>query len=231
MRQLAYLDPQDSLRLRIRGVYEPWETSVVQRDLKPGDTFVDVGAHIGYYTVMASELVGPAGRVYALEPAPANFKILMANTEGLANVLALRLAASWRPGERELAVSTSNSGDNRLDSADAEHVKVAVATIRLDGAVPDHASVSFVKIDTQGHEIEVLAGMAKILKASRNLKMLVEYAPALLSRAGHRPQELIEFLEAQGFELQSSRTYDFRNIDVAGRTHCNLYCTRRGGEA
>ncbi len=226
---LSHLDRQDALHLKTRGIYEPWETSIVQRDLKPGQVFVDVGAHIGYYTVMASGLVGPSGKVYAFEPAPKNFRILKSNVAGLKNIRIFPQAASIVAGAAPLFLDRKNSGDNRLTAPlgcglDSQMVPL----VRLDHAIENLAAVSFVKIDVQGHEPEVLAGMQGILDVSRRLRILVEYAPDLLSLAGHRPEELLNWLHNQGFSFVSSRTHDHRNCTVENRRHSNLYCTRGG---
>ena len=70
-----------SRRIREHGVWEPYETSLVLRLLQPGDVFVDVGANIGYFSVLAASLVGDAGKVFAFEPDPDNFQLLCANAE------------------------------------------------------------------------------------------------------------------------------------------------------
>src|SRR4030042_2427827 len=111
---LQHLGKFDSLRLRTRKAYEPWETSIVKRELKPGHVFVDVGAHIGYYTVLASGLVGPGGHVHAFEPAPENYAVLLKNVASLINVTSYRMAASLRAGQADFYLSPINSGDNRL---------------------------------------------------------------------------------------------------------------------
>ena len=72
---IQYLDRLDSLNLKVDGLYERFETDFVRRTLKPGQTFVDVGAHIGYYAALAAELVGPAGAVHAFEPCPELVKL------------------------------------------------------------------------------------------------------------------------------------------------------------
>ncbi len=83
-----FLDKLDTLELATREIYEPLETQLLLKRLKPGQTFVDIGANIGYYTLLAARQVGPAGRVYAFEPDEENFKLLQKNTEinGYSNV-------------------------------------------------------------------------------------------------------------------------------------------------
>src|ERR1700674_193031 len=74
-----FLDRNDSLQLYATGIYEPIETEIVKREVRSGEVVLDIGAHIGYYTLLFARLVGESGRVFAFEPDPANFAILSSN--------------------------------------------------------------------------------------------------------------------------------------------------------
>ena len=76
-----FLDPKDSLRLSIFGVYEPFETDLVQHEVGEGDVVLDIGANIGYYTLIFARIVGEGGKVFAFEPDPDNFALLKKNVE------------------------------------------------------------------------------------------------------------------------------------------------------
>src|SRR3989344_3364089 len=76
-----FLDDHDSLRLSILGVHEPYQTEIIMKNVKRGDVVLDVGANIGYYTLLFAKLVGPEGIVFAFEPDPTNFSILKKNVE------------------------------------------------------------------------------------------------------------------------------------------------------
>ena len=90
--------------LATSGVWEPAATAAFRSLLSPGDVCVDVGAHVGYYTLLASKLVGPAGHVFALEPAPSTFEALSSNlaSNAVTNVTALRFAAGAAHGRAAL---------------------------------------------------------------------------------------------------------------------------------
>src|SRR5207244_3754027 len=75
------LDPIDTLGLSVRDVWEPLETKVVQNEVRRGSVVLDIGAHIGYYTLLMARLVGPQGRVFAFEPNPANYDLLRRNIQ------------------------------------------------------------------------------------------------------------------------------------------------------
>lgn len=111
---MMFLDAQDILNLSINGIYEPLETEVVGREVSAGDVVVDIGAHIGYYTLMLARIVGPCGKVYAFEPDPENFTLLQRNVKenGYRNVVLLQKAVSDRNGSATLYLSDDNSGDH-----------------------------------------------------------------------------------------------------------------------
>ena len=171
--------------LRASAVWEPAETALCQRLLRPGMRVVDAGAHAGYYSVLFSHLVGAAGSIIAFEPEPANYRMLLANLllNDCGNVQARQLALAEGRGGAFLHLCDDNPGDHRL-AATAGRARIAVETIDLDTAL-DGAPVDFVKIDTQGAEPRILAGMTATLSANRGrLGCLIEFAPGLLQLAG-----------------------------------------------
>jgi tRNA G37 N-methylase Trm5 len=74
-----YLDPHDSLGLSVMGSFEPAETELMRQRVRPGATVLDIGANIGYFTLLMARCVGPSGHVYAFEPEPKNFELLQHN--------------------------------------------------------------------------------------------------------------------------------------------------------
>jgi FkbM family methyltransferase len=221
---LQHLDAQDCLGLQqTGGVYERADTSYVKSVLKPGQTFVDVGAHIGYYTTLAAGLVGLTGHVFAFEPEPANFANLALNTEPYGNGVRLyACAVSERSGLETLHLSAANSGDHRLYASDPAKPRdtVRVQVIALDD-VPELASraIDFLKIDSQGLETRVLRGARGIIGRSPNLKGIVEYAPWLLEYAGSSAKELLLTLQEMGLRVDKSpaelaRVKKFINLHI-----------------
>lgn len=171
--------------LRHHALWEPAETLALLRMLQPGMTVVDVGAHVGYYSVLCAQRVGRAGRVIAFEPEAQNRRLLHANLllNDCANVAVHASAVDAAAGSARLFLSDSNRGDHRLHAV-AGRRSVAVDTVSLDAALAGLA-LDFVKIDTQGAEPRVLHGMAGLIASQRErLGMMLEFAPGLLSRAG-----------------------------------------------
>lgn len=164
-------------------LWEPAETALFLRLLRAGDRVVDVGAHVGYFTVLFSRLCGRDGFVHAFEPEPANYRLLRANllVNDCRNVEALELAVSDAAGKEGLFLSPCNGGDHRLYPGEGR-ARCEVRTITLDDALGEQR-VDFVKIDAQGAEPRILRGMRGLVARERQqLGVLAEFAPGLLER-------------------------------------------------
>ena len=194
----------DECKIRVDRIYEAAETAFVKAHLKPGDLFVDVGAHIGYYSVLASGLVGPRGRVFAFEPDPMNHAKLEDNTMPLGNVVAIHRAVSDFVGLANLHLSDSNSGDHRLFAVEGRRTE-KVSVTSLDVWFPMQ-KINFLKIDVQGVEMSVLRGAEKLIARSPGLVGIVEFTPWLLRMAGVRPIELPKWFIEHGFSLTVARS-------------------------
>jgi len=194
------LDRDDSLSLRISGgIHQPLLTSLLPKLVKPGNTVIDVGAHIGYFTLQFSELAGEKGTIVALEPTPVTFRILRDNCAGRKNILLSQTAASDKTSVAQLYLCKDNIGDNHLWQ-EGERNWLAVQTVKLDDALAHFDKIDLLKIDTQGWEGFVLEGCVdRVLPATR--KIVLEFWPTGLTRAGYEPVKLLRLLEAYGFIL------------------------------
>jgi FkbM family methyltransferase len=193
------LDPDDSLFLGSHD-YEPYASKLVMGLLRPTDVAVDVGAMIGYYTVILAKHVGPDGRVYAFEPDPDNFALLGSNIamNGYDNVTFRQAIVGAEAGTAKLWRAPSNRGDHHAFPTEGRDA-VDVDVVALDDVVD--GPVDLVKIDVQGYESFVLAGMRGLIERSPELAMLVEFCPALLIEAGTQPADLLDELRSFGFSM------------------------------
>lgn len=182
------------------GWLERRERALVGRVVGPGMVAVDVGANIGFHTVLLATRVGPAGRVHALEPAPANFRLLeRAVAAGrLACVRLHRAAATDAPGPVTLHLSPTNRGDHRLAPAARPRATATVPGVVLDALLASEPRVDFVKIDVQGAEAAVLRGLARTLAANPAIAVLCELCPALLAAGGAGADDVFAPLRAAG---------------------------------
>ena len=214
--------------LRYFGVWEPNLTHWIESHLQPGDTFVDVGANVGYFSLLASHIVGPGGRVVSLEPVAATFATLQHNIMNNAanNVRAVN-AAAWDEcttlpmfTSREI-VGTSSAVKQWADRWAMEERCDANAD-KLDNLLePDElASASVVKIDVEGAEWRALQGMTGLLKNSRrDLKVVIEVAPQMLAAAGATLDDLLSFFSGFGFR-PSIIENDYRAATYADGVVC-----------
>ncbi len=202
-----YVDPTDravSRALKNRGSYEPATMKVLKKYLKEGSTFFDVGAHIGYFTVAGSRLVGDKGKVMAFEPFERNFTILRNNVllNKAVSVTLVQVALSDAEGEGELHISPTNSGDGRMFPCAGHMEKQPVLCMPLD-KLHSRTPVDLIKVDVQGWEIRVVKGMLELLKLNcpRGLRVLIEYWPYGLRAAGESPLELFVLMESAGYKV------------------------------
>ena len=197
-------DPVVSGALRF-GVYEKAETLFFQSACCDGMTFLDVGANLGYYTALAARAVGPNGRVLAVEPDPDSFgyleQTIAANAVG--NVKAFPVAASDAHAMLPLYISTDNRGDNRLYASDEERPQVEVKARPLDALLREKKieTVDLIKIDVQGYEPKVIAGLRETIFASPNLTLLTEFWPQGITEAGGDANEFLQTLRELGLTL------------------------------
>jgi FkbM family methyltransferase len=165
-----------------------------------GATVLDVGANIGYSTLRLASLVGPRGRVLAVEPHPANLRLLRANLRRnrVRNVEVIG-AAAWRSdGRVTLGECEENTGDHRVGALLQERRALEVPAVRLDDVVDPDADVRFILIDTQATEHVALEGARELL-ARRRPVVFAEYWPAGIRVFGDDPAEVLRGYRALGY--------------------------------
>ena len=191
-------------RMMYLGCFEREETATVIRHLRPGMTFVDVGANAGYFTYLAAARVGITGRVCSIEPDPVLFKKLAgAVAENDLKCVAVRNVALGRePGELPLFVpptAHANRAPTMTPVPGWEEVRVIVCT--LDYMLDDSgiATVDLLKIDVEGYEAEVLAGAMRAFGEGRVRAVLCEFNDYWLRQQGTTPAALWQTFVAKGF--------------------------------
>ena len=183
--------------------HEPELQALMRQMSLQGGVCLDVGANIGFHTVLMSQLVGPSDKVVAFEPEARNFRLLDLNLRlnGATNVTALRTAVGDRTGTCRLALNPKNYGDNRVaDSGSMPWESREVPLTTVDEALADlpDGAVKFIKIDVQGYEWHVLQGMKATLDRNREAIVAIEIFPGALRQAGSSPGELMRSLRELG---------------------------------
>ena len=195
--------------------YSPARVSEIQKIVKEGDVVIDIGANIGYFTVLLANLVGPKGKVYAFEPDPRNFDLLQRTIEknGWNHVIAEQKAVSNKAGEFLLYQTQSWSANTLVPHEHISAVKVNV--IILDDFLSNERHVNFVKIDTDGSEPFVIQGMKQLIQRSPDLRVLAEYQPGNLKRYLSDPLDFITIAEQHGLALSAILdSYKGRLLDL-----------------
>lgn len=204
------IDKPVSSMLLLGKVWEPLETDLFKSVLKPGMVVADVGANIGYYSLLAAQCVGNTGLVYAFEPATDNIRLLEKNirmSRSRSVVRVFKKAVGGSTGVTELYRSQDNKGDYRTFGAKVPKFEplqwtAAVDLISLDDVFAGESRLpDVIKLDVQGSEMEVWRGMSNLLAATPKLTVFTEIWPAGLSAANGSAREYIELMDTQGFKF------------------------------
>ena len=232
-----YVHPSDTViadRLIRSGTWEPFETEVfLEQVSRTAGIVVDIGANIGYYTLLAARR---GAAVVAFEPDPENAALLRKNVRenGFEASVEVVQKAVWdRTGSERLYTSPDNRGDHRLYSSGDDRESLVCDTVRLDDFFGSRDTpIGLVKIDAQGAEGRVLKGMRRTLERNRSAALLIEFSPNLLALLGDDPDEGLADLARHGFDLfvideEHARLepLDIRRVPTDG---VNLLCLPRG---
>lgn len=197
-------DKHVSRKIREQGIWEPFESSLLMSRLKAGGVFVDVGANIGYFTIIAASLVGKQGHVYAFEPDPENYRLLQKNCAHnflQSNVHAVQGGLSSRDCAGRLYLSEDNLGDHQIYASGAVREQLDITLyegadyLRRRREHDQFETIDLIKVDTQGSEFEVMLGLMPLLHELPVVPaILIELTPFSLRQAGSSGRALIELL-------------------------------------
>ena len=184
---------------------EPGVEKVLRENLSIGDTFVDIGAYIGFYSILARNIVGDSGKVIAFEPNPESYEMLKKNFElnGYKNCIAENIALFDEDGFFSLFTAKRGISSSSLFKVEGIHSgqHFTVKATTFDKYCKNHDIVpNLVKIDVEGAEYNVLLGAQEVISLYRP-KLLIEIHPQHLETAGHSLQEFFGFLEQQGYRI------------------------------
>src|SRR5215216_5903235 len=193
---------------------------------KEGDIVIDIGAHIGRYTIIASKRVGANGKVVAIEANPSNFEMLNRNIKvnQLTNIISLNNAVYsketklklYLPGE-ELGHTTYNTVMSDRAKNEDKFVEVSANTLDYLLQLKEITDVNWVKIDVEGAEFEVLKGATNVLSKSKDIALLIEIHNLSGGTNLYRP--IIEFLNLYNFKIEFKKSHDGGEKHIILRKH------------
>ncbi|WP_284126630.1 FkbM family methyltransferase [Parerythrobacter aestuarii] len=205
--RLGILRPmQRAYRALFRIDYEEAFDSALKARIRPGDTVWDVGANIGHYAPQFAAMVGPQGKVVAVEPSPSSLSELRQAIAACANVVVEEIALSNESGEAEFYLSTEGASANEGLSAvgsDGGMVGSRVPVLRGEELARRHAP-NVIKVDVEGFELEVIEGLGVTLHDAGLHTVAIEVHFQTLARRGRSdaPKRLSALLQDAGFGVR-----------------------------
>jgi FkbM family methyltransferase len=231
-----------STELLFKGVHEPMTTQVFKRLIEQGNCVVDVGANIGYFTLLAARLVGQQGRVFSFEPSIDNMTELVHNLvlNSFQNVNTSLTALSDYNGRSKFFLSTRESARHSLIQSHEHDGSVVVDVKKLDDVIDyERIPVHFIKTDTEGNELAVLKGAKQTIMHNQGIKILFEVYFDALKANNVEISELWNYVKKElGFKHiflvddYKNRMFRVNNygqvIDYCKKNKlaCNLLCSR-----
>ena len=219
--------------------YKPFTADLLARLLVAADVFVDVGAHCGYFSLLAASL-RPTLKILSIEPEPSACALLRRGVALLdaPNIEVHQLAASNATGRTKFVVAGATEESHcHFHGAAPAATLLDVETGTVDSLLADLTPGSLViKISAQGGELAVLEGLSETLNRGADLKLLIDFNPRAQMAAGHRPEALLGRLDELGYvvHLLDEQGRQFSRIRANTNWHslltsglANLYCVRR----
>ena len=214
----VYVDPDGTNPGYRLGTTEPLLQRALAAELRPGDTFYDIGACVGFFSLIAARLVGSEGCVYAFEPLPLNMGVLQRNVlqNGYSHVQMIEAAVGARSGRAEFVATRRDASHLARDQGEAgERISVKVFAIDDFLATSDARPPTFVKVDAEGSDLDVLVGAAATLR---------RHLPVVVVEVHWRSPELLEFFRAElpqytvsGLDRPQSEVASIANFHLVAR--------------
>lgn len=220
--------PGLSRQVVISGTREEQLKAVLERELRPGATVLDLGANIGYYTMMMAKLLGPRGKIYAIEPEPRNFDLLKYNVtlNGLDGLVEARnVAAGEKDGKGRFYVSEfSNmhtmvpfSRDGKLTKGVREDKYIDVDTVNPSEFLKGKMAVDLIRMDIEGFEIEVINGLEQAIRDGLFKGKIVFEAHFPKYTETHSMKKTLQMLFRYGYRVTSVTSNDEKTTRLKER--------------
>jgi len=219
--------------------YEKTTVKTITKLLKKGSTVLNIGANVGYHTLLTANLVGTNGKVFAFEPFPENIQFLEKNVDvnGYDNVEIIPKAVSNKVGITNLWLKESGTWHFISSKKISDFKSCSVDTISIDEFLKNKKiNVDFAIIDAEGSEKFILEGMKQTIQENPNLEIIIEYNPFTLKSAGSSGKSLLDLITALEYSIYvideiNDKLQSFTNDQILREfpenSFTNLYLTKK----
>ncbi len=179
---------------------DAFEIQVIRSQIGPGQVVLDIGANIGFYTDIISDIVGPNGKVHAFEPDILNYSHLKNIYGKKNNVFLQQKAVSESTGPLKIFTSKMLNVDHRTYPIEQYESSYDIEAVSIDDYVGEKFKVDFIKMDIQGNELKALRGMKKTLDTFKPV-LLTEFWPSGLKQAGDSADAYLSLVQSYGYTI------------------------------
>jgi len=184
--------------------HEPGTRRLLKQLIAPGDYVVDVGAHIGVIALSMARAVGPTGTVLALEPEP-SLQVTLRKTAVVNSLESVMVILQTAVGDYRAAarfdMGSTTTAESSLLTVAHEKTAITVEIDTLDNLLPSRQKVSLIKLDVEGAEPSVIAGMSRVLEANPDMALIAELGPSRIARSGGTVEAWLEGFANAGLEV------------------------------
>lgn len=214
---------------------DAFEIDLLKKHVQKNDVVLDIGANIGYYATLLSNLVGEKGKVHCFEPDATNFGHLKNATSRISNITLTNKAVGPKTEKLTIYTSKNLNVDHRTYKPEEYDQELEIDAISIDDYLGNNLRVDVIKIDIQGFEMQAIQGMKKTLGFNEHVKIISEFWPYGLNKAGSSVTEYFNFLSSLGFtsflleknSLKKLHLEQVRSLESLGEEHYfNIFASR-----
>lgn len=216
---------------------DAFEIDLLKKYIHKNDKVLDIGANIGFYATILSDIVGDKGSVYCFEPDVKNFNYLKKAVAGHANIVINNKAVGPKTETLKIYTSKNLNVDHRTYKPEEYDQEIEIDAVSIDDYLLSQPAkkIDFIKMDIQGFEMQAIQGMQKTLEANEHIQLISEFWPYGLRKAGSSVSDYFNFLTSKGFNcyllekkaLQKLDAAKVKSLEPLGEAHYfNIFATR-----
>ena len=214
---------------------DAFEIELLKKHIKQNDIVLDIGANIGFYATILSDIVGEKGVVHCFEPDSKNFEHLKKTTADFKNIKINNKAVGPKTEKLKIYTSKNLNVDHRTYKPEEYDKEIEIDAVSIDDHLASNPKVDLIKMDIQGFEMQAIQGMQTILDKNKDIKLISEFWPYGLKKAGSSVTEYFNFLQSKGFtcylleetSLLKLTAEKVSSLEPLGEEHYfNIFATR-----